>query len=370
MLRQIRDTLTLPVQTVHGHRGSEDGGSFAGRMGRGGALLDTPEGSLLRALSTGEDDLMTKSSWGASGRGNDVRRGRRKPSYTLQADKAKAGSGNELLPVPLRQESTKTQGASELAKALGGESYKAILQGSYVIRNPRHDPAAVHSSLSLRDGTYDPVPRVPDTARVLGGEIRRAREQVVDAAARLKKLLGPSAAREAEDIGLLPTSAPIRGKLEFLPVRQQRRPGTTHGSPVLLPARGARLSLPGGGGSGTQGDKSLGKARSRSKVRSIEGSAGVFLTMPVPGGPIDPTVERETELYAQKVRELERSGGGLVQSVENPGLMMSTPDRLEEHTQMWQLDEPEDATAEEAEHLRLVPRDSKLLEAPSIPLED
>lgn len=81
-----------------------------------------------------------------------------------------------------------------------------------------------------------PVPRVPDTARLLASTVREARERVVAASKELRGLLGNSASRRAEDIGLLPVDAPIRGKVQFLPVGRQLRPGSKKGSPVLLPA--------------------------------------------------------------------------------------------------------------------------------------
>lgn len=67
----------------------------------------------------------------------------------------------------------------------------------------------------------------------------------------------------------------------------------------------------------------------------MEGTAGVPLSMPVPGGPIDATVAREAEEYSASVRELDRSSGGLVSAAGSQNLMLGTPDRLPEHRQLW-----------------------------------
>lgn len=108
--------------------GSVDGGSFEGRVGRGGAVIHTPEGSLLRALASGGDDdlvVATERAVTAS------RRGRRRPRYTSSRD------GGAELPAVVRRDKPAKAGAPELASALSTDQHMPLLGGSYVVRKPR-----------------------------------------------------------------------------------------------------------------------------------------------------------------------------------------------------------------------------------------
>lgn len=266
----------------------------------------------------------------------------------------------------------RTEGAAELAAALGKDQHVPVLNGSFVIRKPRQALEADHASVSIRDGTFVPVPRIPDTARMLGLEIRRARDRVVKASTELRKLLGPAASRHAEDIGLLPTEAPLRGKVEFVPKRQQLLPGSARGAPALLPAMGIQLGVPASGAASGSADGSKQPSsisHGRQSEPMIEGTAGVPLSFPVPGGPVDRHIALQAEQYAAYVRQLDRSSGGIVRAGgSGSNLLVSTPEHLPEHRQIWQLDQQDGS--EFVAEAQPPPRDSKLLEASPIPLEE